>query len=94
MRAIPPAMLCVLLVAAMTAADEPPARAPVAINRICPVSGDAIDRDLPAVPVTVQSDGRTLTIGIATCCTRCAEKVRARPEAYVAAAVAGRRVTP
>lgn len=70
---------------ALTAADAK------AINTVCPVTGKAVDAAVPAVIITVGKGERAQKVVIGVADAAAAEKVKADPEAYVAAAKANRR---
>jgi YHS domain-containing protein len=73
-------MIFALLIAgAATASAEPttmPTTAPMVVNKLCPVTHEAVDPKIP----TVQYKG--LTIGF--CCEDCIKDFNANPEKYVA----------
>lgn len=70
---------------ALTAADAK------AINTVCPVTGKTVDAAVPAVIITVGKGERAQKVVIGVADAAAAEKVKADPEAYVAAAKANRR---
>lgn len=53
--------------------------AAAAVNTICPVSGDSIDKEIEN-PVTVIYKGQTIML----CCKTCLRKFKANPEKYAA----------
>jgi hypothetical protein len=84
-------LLSTMAVAAYAAAasDEPP---PQPVNRICPVSGEKTDGDSPITVVEFSgSDSVKRTVAVATCCDRCAAKLKGDARRYAEAALVDRK---
>lgn len=77
-------------------AEAPKPAAPaegVAVNTICPVTGDLVDPQVPPVVVEINVVNPPLVVSIATSSARAAEIVRANPERYAPAALDNRKAT-
>jgi hypothetical protein len=66
------------------AADKP-------VNTVCPVTGKPVDPGIAAVVVSLGKGERAQKVVIGVADAAAAEKVKANPEAYVAAARANRQ---
>ncbi len=78
------------LVAGMAIAA--PAADPVPVNSICPVTGRPVDKAVPPILVTMGKGEKAVRLVIAVADAEAAEKVKANPELYLAAARANRQV--
>jgi hypothetical protein len=76
-------LLC--MVASLGAADLGP------VNSICPVTGRPVDPAIPAVMITMGKGEHAARLVIAVADAASAEKVKANPEFYIAAAKANRQ---
>ena len=61
------------------------------INSICPVTGRAVDADLPPIIVTMGKGERAQRVVIGVADRASADKVKGNPAAYVEAAKANRK---
>lgn len=85
MRPILIAGLLALTMALALAADSK------AVNTVCPVTGKPVDPGVTAVVVSMGKGERAKKIVIGVADVAAGEKVKANPEAYVAAAQANRQ---
>ena len=63
----------------------------VPINSICPVTCRAVDRSIPPVLISTGKGEHAVRLVIAVADAAAAERVKANPEAYIAAAKANRQ---
>ena len=83
--------LAILLLAASLAAPAGAAD-PVPVNSICPVTGRPVDKTVPPILITMGKGEMAVRLVIAVADAEAAEKVKANPELYIAAAKANRQV--
>lgn len=79
-------MLLLSLTVALGAADQ------AAINSICPVTGRPVDPAIPVVMISMGKGEHAVRLVIAVADAAAAEKVKANPELYIAAAKANRQI--
>lgn len=85
-----PFLIAILLALSMglaLAADKP-------VNSVCPVTGKPVDAGVAVVVVSMGKGERAQKVVIGVADAAAAEKVKANPEAYVAAARANRQANP
>lgn len=75
-----------------TDADAPRfVEAPKPVNSICPVKGEAVDREVDVVVIDVVRDGAVVHVPVGVCCDRCLRQLHDDPQGYAAAALANRK---
>jgi hypothetical protein len=78
-------ILVLCLLGPLGAADAGP------VNSICPVTGRPVDKNVPAVMISTGKGEHATRLVIAVADAASAEKVKANPELYIAAAMANRQ---
>jgi hypothetical protein len=68
------------------------ANAPKPVNTVCPVTGKPIDATIPPVVITMGKGEKARKVVIGVADAAAAEKVKANPETYAAAAMANKQV--
>ena len=82
-----PVLIAIMLAVTMglaMAAEKP-------VNTVCPVTGKPVDSGVAAVVVSMGKGERAQKVVIGVADAAAAEKVKANPEAYIAAARANRQ---
>jgi len=83
--------MAILLLAASLALPAGAAE-PEPVNSICPVTGRPVDKTVPPILITMGKGEMAVRLVIAVADAEAAEKVKANPELYIAAAKANRQV--